>query len=217
MIDFSNMWGVLAGLLDFSLRMYFWVVIAAVLISWVPLDTTNQTARGIARFLHRATEPTFSFFRKTLRLQRFTTPLDLTPILVILSISFLRIFLVRTLQDMAHITYAAQILRFTTANFLLAILFTVAEILDLYFWIVIIAVIVSWIPLDPYHPLARMILMFLRRLTEPVFGYLRQKLNLHRYTAPLDVTPILVIIVIRLIQNVLIANAVALVGQLRYL
>jgi len=217
MIDFSNMWGVLAGLLDFSLRMYFWVVIAAVILSWVPLDTTNPTARAIMRFLRRATEPTFSFFRRTFRLHRFTAPLDFTPLLVILSISFLRIFLVRTLQDMALIVYPSQILRFTISNFLLAILFMVSEILEYSFWIVIIAVIISWIPLSSYNPIARMISMILHNLTEPVFSFLRQKLGLNRYTTPLDFTPIIVIVAIRLIQNVVIRNLAAIVSQLRYL
>lgn len=216
MIDMSSLWGVLAGVLDFSLRMYFWVVIAAVLISWVPLDTTNQTARAIARFLRRATEPTFSFFRRTFKLHRVTGMLDFTPLLVILAISFLRIFLVRTLHDMALVTYPHQVFRFALANFLLAILFTVSEILDLYFWIVIIAVIISWIPLDPYHPLARIVLSVTQHLTEPVFAFLRDRLNLHRYTAPLDITPILVIIGIRLIQSLLIGNLARVVNQLRF-
>ncbi len=219
MIDFSNMWRALAIFLNISLEMYSWVVFAAVIVSWIPLDTTNPTAHAIMSFLRRATEPTFSFFRRTLRLQRFTAPLDFTPILVFLSIIFLQNFLVGSLLDMAQFPLHTplQILRFVLSNFLLAILSTVFRILDYYFWIVIIAVILSWIPLATYNPLARMILMFLGRLTEPVFGYVRQKLNLQRYTAPLDVSPILVIIAIRLIQNVLIRNLEALVNQLRYL
>jgi YggT family protein len=103
------------------------------------------------------------------------------------------------------------------SNFLLAVLFMISEILEYYFWIVIIAVIISWIPLSSYSPIARMISMILRNLTEPVFSYLRQKLGLNRYTTPLDFTPIIVIIAIRLIQNVIIRNLAELVSQLRYL
>ena len=81
MTDLSNLWYVLAGLLNVSLTTYYWVVIAAVIVSWVPLDASHPTARSILRFLRRATEPTFAFFRRILQLHRLKMPFDFTPIL----------------------------------------------------------------------------------------------------------------------------------------
>src|SRR5512136_1468533 len=64
--------------------------------------------------------------------------------------------------------------------------------LEIYFWIVIVAVIVSWIAPDPFHPTARVILPFLRRVTEPVLDFFSRTFRLYRYTSPL-VTPLVVL------------------------
>jgi YggT family protein len=200
MFDFGNFLVTIARLLNYSLGIYFWVVIASVIVSWIPLDPYHPTAGAILRFLRRATEPTFNLFRRTFHLHRYTAPFDVTPILVILAISFLRIFLVGTI-----VAIAINNINYVMLNFLFAILYTLSSILNIYFWIVIIAVIVSWIPLDPYHPIARAILAFLRNATEPVFSFLRRTLHLHRYTSPLDFTPIIVILTIFLIQNFILS------------
>jgi YggT family protein len=204
MFGLSYMLLTLARLLDIVLNIYFWVVIVAVIVSWLPLDPHHPTARTILHYLRRVTEPVFNFFRRTFRLHRYTAPLDFTPLVVILAIFFLRIFLVQTINDIAIIGNSFQLAQYVVANFLLAVLYTLYLVLNIYFWIVIIAVILSWIPLDPYHPIARAILLFLRTVTEPVFNFFRRTFRLHRYISPLDFTPMIVIFVIYLLQNVLI-------------
>jgi YggT family protein len=121
---------------------------------------------------------------------------------------------VRTIQVLAIVGDPVLFSRYVIGNFFLAILYTISSVLNIYFWIVIIAVIVSWIPLDPYHPLARAILTFLRNVTEPVFGFFRRTFRLHRYTAPLDFTPMIVILLIFVIQNVVIHSLLQQVGIL---
>jgi YggT family protein len=63
------------------------VIIAAV-ISWVNPDPRNP----IVQFLYRTTEPILRPFRKILPPQR-TGGIDLSPIIVILLILFLKVFL----------------------------------------------------------------------------------------------------------------------------
>jgi YggT family protein len=72
------------------LTMIQWLVIAAALISWVSPDPRNP----IVQFLYRVTEPILRPFRRILPPGR-TGGIDLSPILVILLIVFLKIFLSR--------------------------------------------------------------------------------------------------------------------------
>lgn len=199
-----DFWNLLAEVLNVSLGLYFWVVMIAVIVSWVPLDPSHPTARSVLTFLRRATEPTFHFFRRTLRLYRNPALAMFTPVFVLLAISFLRIFLVQTIRDMALIGYPDRFLRCVSSNFLIGILATIAEILGMYLWIVLIALIVAFLPLDPYNAFAQMIVSVLRHATEPVFRFLRRVLQLRRYIKKVDfISPLLVIVTIFLLQTII--------------
>jgi len=85
----------LATILDTVLWLYMWVIIARALISWVNPDPWNP----IVQFLERVTEPVLAPIR---RLVGSRLGIDLSPIIVILIISFLQIALVKTLSDLAR-------------------------------------------------------------------------------------------------------------------
>lgn len=95
MFVFGNFLSAVAMVLDAVLTLYMWVVIIAALISWVNPDPMNP----IVRFLHAVTDPVFKPIRKAIGLRM---PIDITPILVILAIMFLRAFLVGSLRDLAR-------------------------------------------------------------------------------------------------------------------
>ncbi|HEY3171298.1 MAG TPA: YggT family protein [Thermoanaerobaculia bacterium] len=65
-----------------------WLVIIAAVISWVNPDPRNP----IVQFLYRTTEPILRPFRRILPPQR-TGGIDLSPILVILLILFVKVLL----------------------------------------------------------------------------------------------------------------------------
>ena len=92
----SNFLQAVAIILDRLLQIYNYVVLVAVLISWVSPDPFNP----VVRFLRSATEPVFEWVRRHLP---FTTVgmMDLSPILVFLVIWFGRMFLVSSLMDVA--------------------------------------------------------------------------------------------------------------------
>ncbi len=77
------------------------------------------------------------------------------------------------------------------ANFLLAIINVASALLSLYFWVVIISALISWINPDPYNPIVRVI----RNLTEPVFQRVRMWLPFTRWGG-IDFSPIVVLIAI---------------------
>ena len=73
------------------LELYKWVVIAAVLVSWLivfnVINTRNDFVRSLLRFLDALTEPVFR------RVRRILPPmggLDLSPIVVFLVIIFIQ-------------------------------------------------------------------------------------------------------------------------------
>jgi YggT family protein len=86
----------LASILDLALSIYMWVIIARALLSWVNPDPYNP----IVRFLYNITEPVMAWVRR--RVPLIFGGLDLSPILILIAIVFLRRFLVMTLWDLAQ-------------------------------------------------------------------------------------------------------------------
>lgn len=92
----ANLLNAVATVLDMVLTLYMILVIARALISWVSPDPYNP----IVRFLHNATEPLLYRVRRALPVS--AGGIDLSPIVVILGVYFLRVFLVASLRDLAH-------------------------------------------------------------------------------------------------------------------
>lgn len=83
-------------------------------------------------------------------------------------------------------------------DILVSAIFQVLQaILSIYFWIVIGRAVISWVNPDPYNPIVR----FLHNATDPVFDRIRRILPLQ--FGGMDFTPILVLIVLGVLQNLL--------------
>lgn len=85
----------LAGLVDFLLTAYMWVIIGRAIISWVNADPYNP----IVRFLYEVTEPPLSWIRRILPTQWGS--IDVSPMILIFAIIFLQGFLVPTMKQIA--------------------------------------------------------------------------------------------------------------------
>jgi YggT family protein len=85
-------------------------------------------------------------------------------------------------------------------NLISFILYTLEELLNLYFWIVLIAVILTWIEPNPYNPIVR----FLYAVTEPVFDFVRE--HLPTVFGGIDLSPIVVMLAIGFLQRVVLAS-----------
>jgi YggT family protein len=72
--------------------------------------------------------------------------------------------------------------------------------LDIYIWILIARVFMSWLTPNPYHPLVRTI----NRLTEPVLLPIRRRLPGGR-SLGIDFSPLVAIFAISLLQLLLIS------------
>jgi YggT family protein len=95
MFVLSNLVLTLARMLELVLEAYFWIIIARAIVSWVSPDPYNP----IVRFLYRVTEPVLRPIRH--RLPTLAMGLDLSPMVVLLAIYFLKSFLVGSLRDFA--------------------------------------------------------------------------------------------------------------------
>jgi YggT family protein len=85
----------LANLVNLVLSAYMWIIIARAILTWVNPDPYNP----IVRFLYRVTEPVLGPVRR--RLPTFQMGLDLSPMVVLLAIYFLKEFLVPVIYRVA--------------------------------------------------------------------------------------------------------------------
>ncbi|HTR60269.1 MAG TPA: YggT family protein [Candidatus Binataceae bacterium] len=80
------------------------------------------------------------------------------------------------------------------ANLIFFVARTLEGLLNIYFWIVIIAALLTWIEPNPYNPIVR----FLYSVTEPVFDWVREHLPV--FFGGIDFSPLVVIIAIQFVQ-----------------
>jgi len=79
---------------------------------------------------------------------------------------------------------------------------TLVGLLNIYFWVVIIAAVLTWIEPNPYNPIVR----FIYGVTEPVFDWIRE--HIPSVFGGIDLSPLFVIIGIQFVQIWLIPTLV---------
>ncbi|WAC08676.1 MAG: YggT family protein [Thermodesulfobacteriota bacterium] len=74
--------------------------------------------------------------------------------------------------------------------------------LTIYMWIVVIRAIISWVNPDPYNP----IVVFLRRLTDPVLNSIRRRLPFALSQTGIDFSPLILLLGIIFLQKFLVKS-----------
>ncbi|MFH0940453.1 MAG: YggT family protein [Candidatus Omnitrophota bacterium] len=92
----SNLLAALAQVMDVVLTVLYWMIIVRALLSWVNPDPYNP----IVQFVQAVTEPILAPVRRFLP-KAMRWGLDISPIIAILAVMFLKAFLVRTLLDLS--------------------------------------------------------------------------------------------------------------------
>jgi YggT family protein len=96
MFIFSNLLNAIAQVLDILLQALYWLIIIRALISWVNPDPFNP----IVQFLQAITEPILAPIRRMIPVTlRFG--FDVSPLIAIFALIFVRAFLIRTLLDLS--------------------------------------------------------------------------------------------------------------------
>ncbi len=96
MFVLSNFLIAAAGVLSMAISIYWWVIIARAILTWVNPDPYNP----IVRFLYNVTEPVLYRVRRTIPIS-MAGGIDFSPVIVLLGLYFLDAFLVRSLRDLA--------------------------------------------------------------------------------------------------------------------
>src|SRR4030042_4546179 len=96
MFIFANLLLAIAKILDILLTVYMWIVIIRALISWVNPDPYNP----IVRFLHAVSDPVLNPIRKVIGYRLGI--IDISPMVVILAIIFVKYFLIGSLIELAY-------------------------------------------------------------------------------------------------------------------
>lgn len=94
------------------------------------------------------------------------------------------------------------------SNFLSTIATILNMVLTIYFYIVIVSALMSWINPDPYNPIVRAI----RGITEPVFYRLRRVFPFLA-SSGMDFTPVAVILIIMFLQGVVVESLFDMAGR----
>lgn len=92
----ANLIEAIGFVLHTALRIYFYIVIASALITWVNPDPYNS----IVRFLRATTEPVFNWVRRYMPFM-YLSGFDLSPIIVLLSLKFVDIAIIDSIFDIA--------------------------------------------------------------------------------------------------------------------
>lgn len=95
------------------------------------------------------------------------------------------------------------------ANTLSAVAMVLGSLLNVYFWIVLIAALITWVNPNPYNPIVR----GLRMLTEPVFYRVRKWLPF-TYAAGIDFSPVVVLVAIELANRIIVKSLAEYAAQL---
>jgi len=91
----ANFITAVAEVISLILNFYMWVIIIRALISWVNPDPYSP----IVQFLYKITEPVLHPVRRLMPV--YNMGIDLSPLIVILILIFLRSFLVSSLYQLA--------------------------------------------------------------------------------------------------------------------
>lgn len=87
------------------------------------------------------------------------------------------------------------------ANTLSGVAYVLNVLLTTYFWIVVIAALITWVRPDPSNPIVRI----LRALTQPVLYRIRKWLPF-TYAAGIDFSPIVLLLAIELVKRICVKS-----------
>lgn len=91
----SNFLQATAAVLGYAIDILWWLIVIRALLSWVNPDPYNP----IVQFIERSTEWFLAPFRRLI--PAFSIGFDLSPLLAIFFLYFLRIFAIKTLLEIA--------------------------------------------------------------------------------------------------------------------
>ena len=101
---------------------------------------------------------------------------------------------------------------FVLSNFLIAIANILNTVLTVFYWLILIRAILSWVNPDPYNP----IVQFLYSVTDPVFAFIRKILPFPLQAGMIDFSPWVAFLLIIFLKSFLVATLFDIARRLQY-
>lgn len=96
---------------------------------------------------------------------------------------------------------------FVISNFLVSLANIIDLILTMFYWLILIRALISWVSPDPFNP----IVQFLYRVTDPILNPIRKLLP----EMAIDISPIIAFLGIMFVKSFLVATLFDLSSRLR--
>ena len=97
---------------------------------------------------------------------------------------------------------------FIAGNVIEGLAFVLKAVLDIYWWIVIVRVVISWVNADPYNTIVRALVS----VTEPVLYPIRRRLG---FGGGIDFSPIIVLLLIWFLEIALVGSLLDLAARMQ--
>ena len=98
---------------------------------------------------------------------------------------------------------------FIFANLLTALAQVLEVILTIYYWLILIRALISWVNPDPWNP----IVQFLERATEPVLALIRRAIPMFNFG--IDLSPLIAFVILLFLKSFLVRTLMDLAVRLR--
>ncbi len=92
---------------------------------------------------------------------------------------------------------------FVASNFLVSVAGVLDIVLRIYYWVILIRALISWVNPDPFNP----IVQFLYKVTEPVLEPIRRVLPLGLKFG-IDISPIIAFLIIMFLRSFLVKTLI---------
>ena len=98
---------------------------------------------------------------------------------------------------------------FILANLLTALAQVLEVILTIYYWLILIRALISWVNPDPWNP----IVQFLERATEPVLALIRRAIPMFNFG--IDLSPLIAFVILLFLKSFLVRTLMDLAVRLK--
>ncbi len=98
---------------------------------------------------------------------------------------------------------------FIFSNLLTALAQAVELILTVYYWLILVRALISWVNPDPWNPIVK----FLERATEPVLAPIRRAIP--AFNVGIDLSPLIAFMILLFLKSFLVRTLMDLAVRLR--
>ncbi|MFC1646131.1 YggT family protein [Candidatus Omnitrophota bacterium] len=99
---------------------------------------------------------------------------------------------------------------FVASNFLAALANVIDIVLTIFYWLILIRALVSWVSPDPFNP----VVLFLHKTTEPILSPIRRILPLN-FRFGIDISPIIAFLAIIFLKSFVVNTLIGIAIRLR--